>query len=106
MLQLPDFTKPFEIHTDASDQAYGAVLFQEGHSIAYESKKVLEVDSRWPTHEKEMLAIVYALRKWRHYVQDNISLKYFKSQPRLLAKQRRWQNLLVELDLEIIHKKK
>ena len=28
VLQLPDFTKPFEIHTDASDQAYGVMLFQ------------------------------------------------------------------------------
>ena len=113
VLQLPDFTKPFEIHTDASDQAYGAVLFQEGHPIAYESKKISEVESRWPTHEKEMLAIVYALRKWRHYVQDkftrvvtdNICLKYFQSQPRLSAKQMRWQDLLAEFDLEIIHKK-
>ena len=86
VLQLPDFTKPFEIHTDASDQAYGVVLFQ-GHPIAYESKKNSEVESRWPTHEKEMLLIVYALRKWRHYVQDkftwvetdNIFLKYFQS---------------------------
>ena len=60
-----------------------------------------------------MLAIVYALRKWRHYVQDkftrvvtdNISLKYFQSQPRLSAKQMRWQDLLAEFDLEIIHKK-
>ena len=63
--------------------------------------------------EKEMLAIVYALRKWRHYVQDkftrvvtdNISLKYFQSQPQLLAKQMRWQDLLAEFDLEIIHRK-
>ena len=113
VLQLPDFTKPFEIHTDAFDQASGVVLFQEGHPIAYESKKNSEVESRWPTHEKEMLAIVYALRKWRHYVQDkftqaitdNISLKYFQSQPRLSAKQMRWQDLLAEFDLEIIHKK-
>ena len=61
MLQLPNFMKPFEIQTNASNQAYGAVLFQEGHPIAYESKNISEVESRWPTHEKEMLAIVYAL---------------------------------------------
>ena len=87
------------------------MLFQEGHPIAYESKIFSEVESRWPTHEKEMLAIVYVLRKWRHYVQDkftrvvtdNICLKYFQSQPRLSAKQMRWQDLLAGFDLEIIH---
>ena len=113
VLQLPDFSKPFEIHTDASDFAYGAVLMQDGHPIAYESKKFSAIESRWPTHEKEMLAIVYALRKWRHYVQDkftrvvtdNISLQYFLTQPRLSTKQMRWQDMLAEFDLEIVHKK-
>ena len=61
--KLPDFTKPFEIHTDASDVAYGAVLIQDGHPVAYESKKFSDIEVGWPTHEKEMLAIVYALRK-------------------------------------------
>ena len=71
--KLPDFTKPFEIHTDASDVAYGAVLIQDGHPVAYESKKFLDIEARWPTHEKEMLAIVYALCRWRHYVQDKFT---------------------------------
>ena len=113
VLKLPDFTRPFEIHTDASDYAYGAVLMQGGHPIAYKSKKFSEIESRWPTHEKEMLVVVYALRKWRHYVQDkftkvvtdNISLQYFQSQPRLSAKQIRWQDMLAEFDIEIVHKK-
>ena len=73
VLKLPDFTKPFEIHTDASDVAYGAVLIQDGHLVAYESKKFSDIEVRWPTHEKEMLAIVYALRKWCHYVQDKFT---------------------------------
>ena len=73
VLQLPDFSKPFEIHTNASDFAYGSVLMQDGHPIAYESKKFSAIESRWPTHEKEMWAIVYALQKWRHYVQDKFT---------------------------------
>ena len=85
VLQLPNFSRPFEIHTDAFDFAYGVVLMQNGHPIAYESKTFSEIESRWPTHKKEMLAVVYALRKWWHYVQDkftlvvtdNISLQYF-----------------------------
>ena len=95
---------------------------QDGYPIAVCSQLVLklldftrpfEIESRWPTHEKEMLVVVYALRKWRHYVQDkftkvvtdNISLQYFQSQPRLSAKQIRWQDMLVEFDIEIVHKK-
>ena len=73
VLQLPAFSKPFEIHTDASDFAYGAVLMQDGHPIAYESKTFSAIECRWPTHEKEMLAILYAIRKWRHYVQDKFT---------------------------------
>ena len=71
--KLPNFTKSFEIHTDASDVAYGAVLIQDGHLVAYESKKFSDIEVTWPTHEKEMFAIVYALRKWCHYVQDKFT---------------------------------
>ena len=64
------------------------------------------------THEKEMIAIVYAVRKWRHYVQDkttkvysdNISIKYFQSKLKLPLKQARWQDFLAEIDVEIVHK--
>ena len=38
MLTLPDFQKPFEIETDASDYAIGAVLTQHGHPMAYHSE--------------------------------------------------------------------
>ena len=47
----------------AFDVAYGAVLIQDGHPVAYESKKFLDIEARWPTHEKETLVIVYAMRK-------------------------------------------
>ncbi|ERM98090.1 hypothetical protein AMTR_s02650p00002200 [Amborella trichopoda] len=44
--QLPDHTKPKEVHTDASDYAIGGVLVQEGHPIAYESRKLNETGPR------------------------------------------------------------
>mgnify|MGYP007059119722 CR=1 FL=1 len=73
------------------------------HLVGYESKKFLEIEIRWPTHEKH---------KWHHYVQDkftkvftdNISLQYFQSEPKLSPKQARWQDFLVEFDFCINHK--
>ena len=53
MLKLPYLTKLLEIYTDASDVSYGVVLIQDGHPVAYESKKFLEIEARWPTHVKE-----------------------------------------------------
>ena len=54
MLKFPKFKKLFEMHTDASDFAIGGVLMQEGRPLAFESKKLSDVERRWPTHEKEM----------------------------------------------------
>ena len=69
VLQLPDHTKPFEVHTDASDYAIGGVLVQEGHPIAYESRKLneapIKVSKGGAVQEKEMTAIVHCLRTWR-----------------------------------------
>ena len=40
ILKLPDFKRPFEVHTDALDFAIGGVLMQDGHLVAYESQKL------------------------------------------------------------------
>jgi len=58
VLKLPDFDKDFEIHFDASDFAIGRILVQKGRPMPFESKKLSEMERRWPTHEKEMWAII------------------------------------------------
>ncbi len=85
MLKLHDFDKEFEIHSDASDFAIGGVLVQEGRLVAFESKKLSETERRWPTHEKEMWAVIHCLKTWGHYIgskdvvvwTNNVTLKYF-----------------------------
>jgi hypothetical protein len=85
VLKLLDFDKNFEIHFDASDFAIGRVLVQEGRLVAFESKKLSETKRRWPTHEKEMWAVIHCLKTWGHYIgskdvvvwTDNAILKYF-----------------------------
>ena len=66
VLGIVDVTKPFEVETDASNFSLGGVLLQEGHPIAYESRKLNEAERRYVASEKEMLAVVHCLRAWRH----------------------------------------
>ncbi len=112
VLKLPDFDKDFEIHSDASDFAIGGVLVQEGKSVAFESKKLSEMEQRWPTHEKEMWAVIHCLKTWGQYIgskdvvvwTDNVTLKYFVTQPKLSSKQVRWQDTLALFNVDIRHK--
>ena len=61
MLKLPNFCKPFEVHTNASDRALGGVLMQENHPTAFESRKLKDVEQRYLAHEKEMTAVIHCL---------------------------------------------
>jgi hypothetical protein len=112
VLKLPDFNKDFEIHSDASDFAIGKVLTQEGKPVAFESKKLSETERRWSTHEKEMWAVIHCFKTWGHYIgskdvvvwTDNVTLRYFATQPKLSSKQVRWQDILALFNVNIRHK--
>jgi hypothetical protein len=69
VLALPDFTKPFVLEIDASDQAIGAVLMQQGHPIAYLSKALGPKAQAMSAYEKECLALMMAVTKWKSYLQ-------------------------------------
>ena len=72
ILQSPNWDLPFEIMRDASDYAVGAVLGQrvdkKPTAIWYASKTLAEAYMNYTTTEKELLAVVYVLEKFRSYI--------------------------------------
>ncbi|KAL0404316.1 UNVERIFIED_CONTAM: Retrovirus-related Pol polyprotein from transposon.6 [Sesamum radiatum] len=72
VIRPPDWSQPFEIMCDASNHAIGAVLGQkigkDPHVIYYASQMLDDTQSNYTTTEKELLAVVFALEKFRHYL--------------------------------------
>ena len=72
IIQAPDWSLPFEIMCDASDYAVGAVLGQRKdkkvHAIYYASRTLNDAQLNYATTEKELLAVVFALEKFRSYL--------------------------------------
>jgi hypothetical protein len=118
-LGVADASKPFIVHTDASDYAVGAVLSQynqlgELRPIGFMSQKLTDVEYRWSVYEKELCSIVVALKRWsmhlmytQHPVEvhnDHASLRFLLDQPKLSAKQTRWLAFLSTFsDLRFVH---
>nr|XP_051225897.1 uncharacterized protein LOC127343754 [Lolium perenne] len=69
VLALPNFDRPFYIETDACATGVGAVLGQDAHPIAYFSKALGIKNQQLSTYEKEFLAVMMAVDKWRAYLQ-------------------------------------
>ncbi|RXY01996.1 hypothetical protein DD576_30230 [Klebsiella pneumoniae] len=111
VLVLPDLSKPFEVQCDACGDCLGAVLLQEGHAIAYESRRLNSDERVLGIYEKEVLAVLHALDTWKHYLlrtpfilpNDHESLKYFMTQTKLSDKQMRWENFLLQFNFHISH---
>lgn len=73
ILRYPDFNKQFILETDASDYALGAVLSQKfednkEHPIAYASRTLNDTEVNWSATEKELAAIVWAVKHFRPYI--------------------------------------
>jgi RNase H-like domain found in reverse transcriptase/Reverse transcriptase (RNA-dependent DNA polymerase)/Integrase zinc binding domain/Retroviral aspartyl protease/Ty3 transposon capsid-like protein/Integrase core domain/Chromo (CHRromatin Organisation MOdifier) domain len=113
VLALPDFTKPFILETDACDKGIGAVLMQEKKPIAYLSKALEVKSQQLSTYEKEFIALLTAVQKWRHYLQgrsfviktDHISLKHLLEQRLNHTLQHKGLCKLLGLDYTIQYKK-
>jgi hypothetical protein len=113
VLTTPDFTKTFIVECDASGNGIGAVLMQEGRPLAFESRPLKGRDLHKPIYEKEMMAILHALKKWRPYLigrhfkvkTDHDSLKYFLEQRLSSKEQQKWVTKILGYDFEIVYKK-
>ena len=71
MLAHPDFSKPFDVHTDSSAYQLGGVVSQEGKSIAFFSKKLNSAQKNYPITEKELLSIVKILKEFKYLLLGN-----------------------------------
>ncbi|GJS84792.1 reverse transcriptase domain-containing protein [Tanacetum coccineum] len=117
ILVVPNWDYDFEIMCDASDFALGAVLGQRKdkhfHPIHYASKTMTGAQLHYTTTEKEMLAVVYALEKFRPYLvlsktivyTDHSAIKYLMAKQDAKSRLLRWILLLQEFNLEIRDKK-
>ena len=90
--------KEFLVCTNTSKEGLGGVLMQDSRVIAYISRKLIKNEEKYTTRDLELLAIVYALRVWRHYLiiwkfkleTDHCGLHYIFTQSDLNVRQRRW----------------
>ena len=98
VLMMPDQTKPFQIETDASKYATGAVLTQldsngNRHPISFISKTFSLTECNYEIYDRELLVIIRALMEWRHYIQgsphtttvlsDHKNLTYYREAQKL-----------------------
>ena len=98
VLMMPDQTRPFQIKCDASKYASEAVLTQQDnngdrHPVVFLLKTFSETERNYEIYDRELLAIIWALEEWRHYVQgsghttiiysDHQNLTYFQSAQKL-----------------------
>jgi hypothetical protein len=112
VLILPNFQLPFTLETDASGSGLGAVLMQNKQPIAFFSKVLGPKAQAQSIYEKEGMAILEALKKWRHYLlgnkliikTDQQSLKYLSSQRLLEGIQHKLMLKLLEYDYSIEYK--
>ena len=113
-----DAQLPVVLETDASDFALGAVLSQEHpdgvHPVGFYSRKLKAAELNYDTHDKELLAIIEALKGWRHFcmgtkepvkvLTDHMNLKYFTTTKDLNRRQVRWSQFLSDYNLQLVHR--
>ena len=109
VLTLPSGQDGYIVYCDASRQGLGCVLMQHENVIAYASRQLKKHEQNYPTHDLELVVVVFALRIWRHYLYgvpcriftDHKSLQYLFTQKELNMRQRRWVELIKDYECTI-----
>ena len=119
VLIFPDDSRQFRVKADCSGRASGAELSQIGSDnvwrpVAFMSKSLSETERNYEIHDKEMLAIIRALKEWRHYLEgaakqfivltDHKNLEYFRTAQKLNRRQARWSIFLQQFDFDLQHR--
>ena len=116
ILRLPDFDKPFYLHTDSCDHSLGGALLQmhDDHLLpcAYHSRSFNGAEMNYNVRDQEGLALVDTFKKFSHYIRgsrftcicntDHESLKYLNNGKPLEGRLGRWQEYLNGYDYSII----
>ena len=117
IMRSPNWNLPFEIMCDVSDYAIGSFLGQredkKAFVIYYASKTLDSAQANYTTTEKEFLAVVFALEKFRSYIVGSLvtiftnhaALKYLLSKQDTKPQLTRWILLCQEFNLNIKDKK-
>ncbi|WVZ62139.1 hypothetical protein U9M48_011919 [Paspalum notatum var. saurae] len=112
VLAIPNFSQPFVVETDACADGIGAVLMQHGRPIAFLSKALGPSHSNYSIYEKEFLALIMAVDKWKQYLHfqefvirtDHKSLAYLSEQNLHSPLQRKAMARLMGLNFKIVYK--
>ena len=113
VLAHPDPSRQYQLNTDASGFAIAAVLSQQQSDgtirpVAYYSRKMNAAEKNYDVHDKELLAIVMAVKHWRCYLEgsphptkvltDHKGLQWLSSKAELTGRQARWVELLSDVE--------
>jgi hypothetical protein len=113
VLALPNFSPPFTLEIDASSSGLEVALMQHGRPIAFYSQALDPKSFAQSTYHTEVLAILQAIKKWRHYIlgnkliikTDQQSLRYMMTQRLTKGIQHKLLMKLMEFDYSIEYKK-
>ncbi|KAF1329645.1 reverse transcriptase, partial [Globisporangium splendens] len=118
VLALADHEKPFHVVCDASDYAIGCALMQHDDEskervVSYQSRQLRPAERNYPVHDKELLAMKYALAKFRVYLlgeeqfaiyTDHASLRTAVKTPHLSQRMARWFSFFAEYNFVVHYK--
>ena len=118
ILRAPMWDKIFHVHVDASNFAIGCILAQPGDHkmdfpVSYASRQLNEAEKNYTTTKREGLGMVYAVKKFRHYLlankfvffTDHQALLYLVNKPCNTGRIVRWFLILLEFNFTIVVKK-